>query len=274
MNNEGNGIDHTILFALLEKTSGLFKKEAALVRITSANVMIVGDIHGNLRALEFILQMRRKLECNDIVFLGDYVDRGKNSVAVLSQLLELKLRETQNIILLRGNHETLEMNNRYGFYEEVRDYDLFLAANRTFQEMPIAALINNSIFCVHGGIPEQAEIEEISKDDSFPYLWNDPSNSNGMTPSSRGLRPQCFGKDVFNEFMERNHLSLMIRAHTALFEGYAWWFDKRLLSLFSTPEYTGKNNVAAFSTLISRELSIHKFGRSENDSYSLICNNF
>lgn len=202
------------------------------------------------------------------------MDRGKNSVAVLSQLLELKLRETQKIILLRGNHETLEMNNRYGFYEEVQDYDLFLAANRTFQEMPIAALINNSIFCVHGGIPEQADIEKINKEDSFPYLWNDPSATDGMTASSRGLQPRCFGQDIFNEFMERNHLSLMIRAHTALSQGYKWWFDRRLLSIFSTPEYTGKSNIGSFSILEDRNLSIFVFGKSGNDRYSLIRNKF
>ncbi|WMW22999.1 metallophosphoesterase [Methanolobus mangrovi] len=265
---------HKDLHTLLERAYDIFRKENALIRINSANVMIVGDIHGNLKALEFLLQIRQELECSDLIFLGDYVDRGKNSVAVLSQLLELKLRDTQKIILLRGNHETREMNSLYGFYDEIQDDDLFLDANRTFEEMPVAALINDSIFCVHGGIPGAVDIKEINKGESFPYLWNDPSESNGITTSFRGLKARCFGPDVFNEFRRLNHLSLMIRAHTALSTGYKWWFEKRLLSLFSTPEYIGNPNVAAFSVLKGRELSIFVFGKTENDSYGLISNKF
>jgi Diadenosine tetraphosphatase and related serine/threonine protein phosphatases len=263
---------HKDLHTLLERTYDIFKKENALIRINSANVMIVGDIHGNLKALEFLLQIRQELKCSDLIFLGDYVDRGKNSVAILCQLLELKLRDRQKIILLRGNHETQEMNTFYGFYDEIQDDDIFLEANRIFEEMPVAALINDSIFCVHGGIPGAVDINEITKRESFPYLWNDPSESNGMTPSSKGLKARCFGPDVFKEFMGINHLSLIIRAHTALSNGYKWWFEKRLLSLFSTPEYIGNPNVAAFSVLKGRELSIFVFGKTENDSYRLISN--
>ena len=263
---------HKDLHTLLERTYDIFRKENAIIRINSANVMIVGDIHGNLKALDFLLQIRQELKCSDLIFLGDYVDRGKKSVAVLFQILELKLRNTQHIILLRGNHETREMNSFYGFYEEIQDDDLFLDANRTFEEMPVAALINDNIFCVHGGIPGAVDIKEINKGESFPYLWNDPSESNGITPSFRGLKARCFGPDVFKEFIEINHLSLMIRAHTALSTGYKWWFEKRLLSIFSVPEYIGNPNVAAFCVLKGRELSIFVFGKTENDSYGLISN--
>ncbi len=275
-------LSHKDLRRLAIETSGILKKEDPVVHLKSANAMIVGDIHGNLKALEYILKMRRELKCQKIVFLGDYVDRGMDSVAVISRLFDLKLNEPESILLLRGNHETIKMNSIYGFYDEVADQKAFLATNRAFEELPVAALINNSVFCVHGGIPGPVYLENISKEESFCYLWNDPSLSPGMTASTRGLGPQCFGPDVFTRFMEYNDLSLMIRAHSALYEGYAWWFDNKLLSLFSSPEYAGNNNNAAFALLKNGEVTVYLFGPVENTetNYSFIdkrtytCNNF
>ncbi|MEZ5335247.1 MAG: metallophosphoesterase family protein [Methanolobus sp.] len=146
-------------------------------------------------------------------------------------------------------------------------------ANRNFEEMPVAATINNSIFCVHGGIPGPMSLENISKDEAYHFLWSDPCGCDGISASSRGSKPQCFGKDIFNEFMENNGLSLMVRGHTALFTGYAWCFDRKLLSIFSTPEYTGKSNVASFAFLKGHELSVFVYGRT-GECYSLIRTHF
>ncbi|WP_340818172.1 metallophosphoesterase family protein [Methanolobus sp. WCC4] len=264
---------HNDLRTLLEGTSVIFKNEAPLIRISSANAMIIGDIHGNIKALEFILRMYQEMGCEDVIFLGDYVDRGQDSVAVLCRLLELKLKNERNIILLKGNHETQEMNSIYGLYDEIQDHDLFLFANSIFQEMPVAALLNNTIFCVHGGIPGVVDIKEMTKENSFPYLWNDPSNLPGMTASTRGIRPECFGPDVFHDFMRLNGLSLMIRAHTAYFRGYAWLFDKRLLSIFSSPGYTGIKNTGTFATVKGNEASVFVFGQDEegrDENYRII----
>ncbi|MEZ5335248.1 MAG: metallophosphoesterase family protein [Methanolobus sp.] len=113
------------LSKLLSETLELFKNEKAIVNINSENAMIVGDLHGNFEALEFLLNFRTKTECKDMIFLGDYVDKGEESVDVLSRLLELKLEEPENITLLRGNHETIEVNRSHGFYEEIQDEELF-----------------------------------------------------------------------------------------------------------------------------------------------------
>ncbi|MDG6244583.1 MAG: metallophosphoesterase [Methanolobus sp.] len=263
-------MDRIELNLLLQETTRIFRKEPALIHVRSTNTMVVGDIHGNLMALEFLVQMKREMNITSIIFLGDYVDRGINSVAVLSRLLELKLREPQTVILLRGNHETPEMNRSYGFYEELNDEELFMASNNAFQEMPVAAVINDTVFCVHGGIPGPVGIEEIRKEDPFPYLWNDPSDAKGMTPSFRGIRPECFGPDVFNGFMARNHLSMMIRAHAALYRGYAWWFNGQLLSLFSSPDHTGRKNLGAFAILKKDKVSVFIFGKKVNSSYGII----
>ncbi|WP_177187956.1 metallophosphoesterase [Methanolobus profundi] len=262
---------HNDLRTLLNGASVIFKKEGPLIHISSANAMIVGDIHGNIKALEFILRMYQEMECEDVIFLGDYVDRGPYSVAVLCRLFELKIRNEQKTVLLKGNHETMEMNSIYGLYEEIQDHDLFLAVNRTFQEMPVAAVLNDTIFCVHGGIPGVVDIEEISKENSFPYLWNDPSELPGINASVRGIRPKCFGPDTFDEFMEHNELSLMIRGHTALENGYEWWFHRRLLSIFSTPNYAGRDGKGAFAVVKDNEVSVFVFGKNKNNRNESYC---
>ncbi|MBP1908524.1 metallophosphoesterase [Methanolobus bombayensis] len=261
------------LCRLLEESFDVFNSEDALLRVSSSKALIVGDIHGNLEALEFILYIRKALKCDHIIFLGDYVDKGPHSSQVLERILTMKLREPDTFIMLRGNHETREMNRIHGFYDEILDEELFQNANRTFEEMPISAVLNDSIFCVHGGIPGPVDLKSINKEEAFPFLWNDPCGCDGMSASIRGSRPQCFGADIFSEFMDKNELSLMIRGHTALFTGYAWCFDRKLLSIFSCPEYIGKSNNASFALLNDNELSIFVFGRTGN-CYSLLRNYF
>lgn len=260
------------LYRLLQDSFEIFKSEDALVHINSSRALIVGDIHGNLEALEFILYIRKALKCDHMVFLGDYVDKGPHSTQVLERILEMKLREPETFILLRGNHETREINRFNGFYDEILDEELFLQANRAFEEMPVCAVVNDSIFCVHGGIPGPVGLEHINKEEAFHFLWSDPSGCDGISASIRGSRPQCFGEDIFTEFMEKNDLSLMVRGHTALFTGYAWCFDRKMLSIFSCPEYIGKTNNASFALLKDNQLSIFVFGRTGN-CYSLVRNN-
>ncbi|MDW7733265.1 MAG: metallophosphoesterase [Methanolobus sp.] len=251
---------------LLAAALEIFRNEKAVVSVKSSRVMLIGDIHGNLKALDFVLGVKESSVYDTLVFLGDYVDRGNDSIAVLSKLLKLKIDRPGNIVLLRGNHETREMNIRYGFFQAIGfNDDLLDFANMVFEEMPVAAIVNNEVFCVHGGIPGPVDIYDISKEYSFEYLWNDPSTEAGMTLSVRGMRSQCFGGDVLSGFLQKNRLSLMVRGHTALKEGYEWWFEKRLLSLFSTPEYCGYHNNGAFATFENGNMNVHVFGP---DNYS------
>ncbi|QLC49965.1 metallophosphoesterase [Methanolobus zinderi] len=259
---------------LLDTAYELFNREEAVVYLNDPDVMFIGDIHGNLKALDLLLEFKESSGFETVVLLGDYVDRGRNSIAVLSTLFELKIVEPENIVLLRGNHESQEMNLRYGFYQELDLSDELLeAVNIVFEQLPVAAIVNKNIFCVHGGIPGTVAINEISKKDSFEYLWNDPSMKAGMSQSIRGIRPRCFGRDILSGFLQKNGLSLMIRGHSALKQGYKWWFGKDLLSLFSTPKYCGYHNKGAFATLRKDEIDIHTFGPSTyNEQYSLLSN--
>ncbi|AKB29170.1 Serine/threonine protein phosphatase BSU1 [Methanosarcina siciliae T4/M] len=248
---------------LLPEINEVLESEPAVLRIEpepTESIMLIGDIHGDLDALDFVMGMREELGCKQMLFLGDYVDRGVQGTEVLIKLFRLKLEEPQNIFLLRGNHETVDMNLYYGFFEEI-DFDqgVLLNISRTYDRLPVAAVISGQIFCVHGGINGIESIDTITKEGAFPYLWNDPSKRPGMSSSSRGSTVKEFGPDIVDGFLETNDLKRIVRGHTALRTGYEWWFDGKLLSLFSCPDYVGLGNAAAFAVIEKGEIKIITF---------------
>jgi diadenosine tetraphosphatase ApaH/serine/threonine PP2A family protein phosphatase len=248
------------LTLLLPKIDRIFESEPAVFRIDAEPIILIGDIHGNLQALEFVIGIREKMNCKNILFLGDYVDRGSQGIEVLLRLFRLKLEDPKHVFLLRGNHESVEMNLYYGFFEEIGSDQGFLTKiSRTYDRMPIAAVLSGHTFCVHGGINGAGSIDTIRKEESFPYLWNDPSRRSGLSASSRGSTVKEFGPDIVDGFLETNNLKRIIRGHAALETGYKWWFDGKLLSLFSCPDYVGLGNDAAFALFEKGELKLFVF---------------
>lgn len=255
------------LCSILSKIDIIFESEPAVLRINTEPVLIVGDIHSDLQALEFLIRVREEVNCKNILFLGDYVDRGLQGIEVLLRLFQLKIEDPEDIFLLRGNHESVEMNLYYGFFEEIEyDRDFLLRISQTYDKMPLAAVLSGNIFCVHGGISGNESIEIIRKEEPFPYLWNDPSTRPGLTRSTRGSTVKEFGPDIVDGFLKNNNLKRIVRGHTALKTGYEWWFDGKLLSLFSCPDYVGLGNDAAFAVFEKDELNLFVFGTSEDIS--------
>lgn len=245
---------------ILPEINEVLESESAVLRINPESIMLIGDIHGNLDALEYVMQMREKIGYKKILFLGDYVDRGMQGAEVLTKLFQLKLEEPENVFLLRGNHETIDMNFFYGFFEEIGfDKDFLLEISRTYDRLPVAAVISGHTFCVHGGINGTGNIITITKEGAFPYLWNDPSERPGLSNSSRGATVREFGPDIVEGFLETNGLKRIVRGHTAIKTGYQWWFDGKLLSLFSCPDYVGLGNTAAFALIEKEEIKIITF---------------
>lgn len=257
-------IDKTIikkkLIDLLPTMIQIFASEPAVLKINDEPIMIVGDIHGNLHALDILLEQRDAMGCKNILFLGDYVDRGLQGAEVLLTVFDLKVSDPEHVFLLRGNHEDAQMNVYYGFYYETgKDKDFTLNMHEIFCTMPIAAVLSNDIFCVHGGICGADSIDTITKDESFQYLWNDPSKKLGITHSHRGEGIKRFGRDIVDAFLDVNGLNRLVRAHECHEEGYMWWFDGKLLSLFSSTNYCGRINKGAFAVYKEKGLSLYVF---------------
>ncbi|GAW81701.1 serine/threonine protein phosphatase 5 [Plasmodium gonderi] len=233
----------------------LLKELPTLVRLNlqpEETLTICGDIHGQFYDLLNIMKINGyPSENNSYLFNGDFVDRGSFSVEVIIFLFLAKLTFPHNVHLTRGNHETDNMNKLYGFLGELQEkYDekMHVLFSDSFKFLPLAYVLNDSIFICHGGIPSKTEttLEDIEKIDRntepldegimTDLLWSDPNEENGFKPSKRGIG-FSFGKDITESFLKRNNLSLIIRSHEVRDEGYSIEQNGMLYTVFSAPNY-------------------------------------
>ena len=220
-------------------------------------------------------------EVSRVIFLGDIVDRGPYQLECLILLLILKVLQPNTYYILKGNHETPEMNQYYGFYQEFvsrfkneANFDDIIAL---YNVLPYAALIDTQILCVHGGIPEDFEIlnklkgiktEKLNQiwdslsEQLMQIIWNDPKEGiKGFTESFRGPGIKFFGEDVFEKFSNINNLKYIVRSHEMFPEGYKWFFNNRLLSIFSSENYRGghSKNPASYAIINEHDRVHAKF---------------
>lgn len=231
--------------------------EPNLIQISSP-VTICGDIHGQYNDLLHMFEVSGHYDQCNYLFLGDYVDRGYYSLETILYLFLIKIRYPQRITLLRGNHESPEINTVYGFYEECvkkSTAQVWSKINKVFKHLPLAAIIDNSIFCVHGGISPNIqsidEIKYINKEYNIygmasDLLWSDPSEDVSLWgKSSRGMG-YVYGMEAVNNFNLINKTSLICRSHQLVMDGYKYMFDKKLVTIWSAPNYCFRcNNLAA-----------------------------
>ena len=236
---------------LCDKVKELLSEESN-VQPVSAPVIVCGDIHGQFFDLMNLFEKGGDLPDQKYLFLGDYVDRGYNSVETLEYLLCLKLKYQGRITLLRGNHESRQICFSYGFYEEItRKYgnaNPWRYFNDLFDYLPLAAIIEGKIFCVHGGlsplISTVDQIRLINRKQEIPHegaycdlMWSDPDDIEAWIMSARGAG-YVFGWKVVNEFNRINGLDLICRAHQLVNEGFKFWFkDRNLVTVWSAPNY-------------------------------------
>lgn len=130
-------------------------------------IKIVGDIHGQYYDLLRLFEYGGYPPDANYLFLGDYVDRGKQSIESICLLLAYKIKYTENFFILRGNHECASINRIYGFYDECkRRYSprLWKRFTDCFNCLPVAAIVADKIFCMHGGLsPELKSFDQIKK---------------------------------------------------------------------------------------------------------------
>ncbi|VAI63414.1 unnamed protein product [Triticum turgidum subsp. durum] len=220
--------------------------------------VLSGDIHGQFSDLLRLFDYGGLPPTANYLFLGDYVDRGKQSIETICLLLAYKIKFPDNFFLLRGNHECASINRIYGFYDEckrrfsVRLWKLFTDC---FNCLPVAALIDEKILCMHGGLSPDLDsldrIAEIQRPVDVPdqgllcdLLWSDPDReSPGWGENDRGVS-FTFGADKVAEFLNKHDLDLICRAHQVVEDGYEFFADRQLVTIFSAPNYCGEFNNA------------------------------
>lgn len=247
-------LDKEAILILIEATRSLFQKMPVCPKIKDGSAIVVGDIHGDFSTLKQVVHNYLTNGAKHLIFLGDIVDRGTNSIACINLLLALVLERPKFIHILRGNHEAISVNSRYGFLEDVRNFsndrELFNQFNMLFSLFPLALIHETfAIFFVHGGIPisttDLEDIESAPKGDMYlddniikQMLWNDPKEEIGRSGySMRGMGIYTYGEELVDEFLEKNNLKMIIRAHEAFPDGFKYFFKGKLLSLFTSEEY-------------------------------------
>lgn len=262
---------------------------------------IFGDIHGQYSDLMRFFDLWGA-PCNPeeegglgdnytYVFLGDYVDRGNHSLETICLLMALKVRFPDSVFLLRGNHEDRWINQSFGFYDEcqarLRDSmeaadGVFSRINQFFEYLPLAAVIDGTLFCIHGGIGSSLRrVEdvlqiprplEVVHEVTTPLeklvvdlLWSDPTDNDAQL----GVHPNSvrdphgsgnivkFGPDVVRRFLAENGLSKIIRAHECVMDGFERFAGGDLITVFSATDYCGKHKNAGAILVISKRFSIN-----------------
>jgi len=248
-------LDEDDIKSLIAKIRYMLKKQPLCKRIQTGSVLAVGDIHGDFNMLKKVISIFQKdKQIDHLIFLGDVVDRGSQSIACVNLIFALIIAQPDKVHFIRGNHEAITVNSRYGFADDIQafgaDEDLFLLFNYAFSELPITLVHEKQkIFYVHGGIPIKSclleDIDKLPKGDMQlnneiikQLLWNDPKNEilqHGYSMRGEGIFN--YGLELVEEFLKKNNLEMIVRAHEAFSDGYKYFFDKKVLSIFTSEEY-------------------------------------
>jgi serine/threonine-protein phosphatase 2A catalytic subunit len=256
---EGRVLPEEEVRSLCDKATEVLAQEANVVSV-SAPVTVVGDIHGQFADLLELLHIGGNAPDTNYLFLGDYVDRGYDSVETVCYVLALKARWPHRVALLRGNHESRQITQVYGFYDEcLRKYgnaSAWRCITATFDSLPLAALIDNRLFCPHGGLSPSLDtlddVRSLDRGQEVPHegpmcdlLWSDPDDRCGWGISPRGAG-YTFGQDISEQFNHANKVDAICRAHQLVQEGYECMHDSHVLTIFSAPNYCYRcGNLAA-----------------------------
>jgi len=235
---------------ICDKCKEILSKESN-VHGVPAPVTIVGDIHGQFHDLLEIFSIAGKPPNSNFLFLGDYVDRGYYSVETVLMVIALKVRHPNRIALIRGNHESRQITQVYGFYDEcLRKYGsaiVWSMITDLFDYLPLAAVVENALFCPHAGLSPSLDtvdhIKALDRVQEVPHegpvcdlLWSDPDDRCGWGISPRGAG-YTFGQDISEQFNHNNGFKFIVRAHQLVEAGYNWMHDGAVVTVFSAPNY-------------------------------------
>lgn len=279
------------IIPIVKMASSLLQQEEVVLNLNK-EVQIVGDIHGDLHSLKFIifdffLSDVKKGNDYSILFLGDYVDRGPESLKCMLVLLKLKILYPNNVYLLRGNHETTSFfSGINGFPSLASECQVFGPKGReiyfflqqeVFDKLPLAAVVFDFFVCIHGGLPNSGRkdfLEALSNlkkpiDSNhslvFQSLWNDPAKSNapsfyfGNSPRGNGIR--IFGQVPVDSFCKDNDHLMIIRGHETCGSGFNLSLANRVLTVFSSANYCDSGNLGGILKLSLEEFEKEGCGK-------------
>ncbi|CAI5478017.1 unnamed protein product [Closterium sp. Yama58-4] len=235
--------------------------EESNVQPVNSPVTVCGDIHGQFHDLMKLFDTGGPVPSTNYIFMGDFVDRGYNSLEVFTVLMLLKARYPAHMTLLRGNHESRQITQVYGFFDECqRKYgnaNAWRYCTDVFDFLGISAIIDGRVLCVHGGLSPDVrtldQIRVVERQCEIPHegpfcdlMWSDPEDIETWAVSPRGAG-WLFGARVTTEFNQINGLELVCRAHQLVQEGLKYMFpDRSLVTVWSAPNYCYRcGNVAS-----------------------------
>mmetsp|Transcript_61483 Transcript_61483/g.140584 ORF Transcript_61483/g.140584 Transcript_61483/m.140584 type:complete len:307 (-) Transcript_61483:137-1057(-) len=249
--------------ALCIRSRDIFMEQPMFLEL-EVPLKVCGDVHGQYSDLLRLFDYGGFPPEANYLFLGDYVDRGKQSLETICLLLVYKVKYPENFFLLRGNHECASINRIYGFYDECkRRYNIKLWKTfcDVFNCLPACSLIDEKIICMHGGLsPEISDMEQIrriTRPTDVPdngllcdLLWADPDKDiAGWAENDRGVS-FIFGPDVVSTFLSKLDMDLVCRAHQVVEDGYEFFAKRQLITLFSAPNYCGEfDNAGAMMSI-------------------------
>jgi hypothetical protein len=232
--------------SLLREMEEVLEKEPNLLQLPSSGYAVfIGDTHGDFDATKNVIS-RYLGSNNKVVFLGDNVDRGPQSMENINYLALLKSTYPEDVFLLMGNHEVHELINFYpadfwwGLDRELYDRYTALLAN-----LPLAVTAQNGVLALHGALPDVEKLSDIDEinlgsEEWVTIIWGDFQNSRGRFLGGYVGRPQ-FGRDYFNDIMQRFGKNLLIRSHQPF---TPILYDNRCLTLFTSSAYSPLRTIA------------------------------
>ncbi|KAJ6478151.1 Metallo-dependent phosphatase-like protein [Mycena vitilis] len=274
---------------IIEKATEVLRSEPNMLALEGP-VTICGDIHGQYYDLMKLFEIGGNPVDTPYLFLGDYVDRGYFSIECVLYLWALKIWYPTSIFLLRGNHECRHLTDYFTFKLECKhkySERIYDACTESFCSLPLAAVLNKQFLCIHGGLsPEFNTLDDLRSIDRFrepptqglmcDILWSDPAEDFGTEKTSDSfLHNHVRGCSYFFtyqaacNFLERNNLLSIIRAHEAQDSGYRMYRKTKttgfpsVMTIFSAPNYLDVyNNKAAVIKYENNVMNIRQFNFS------------
>lgn len=276
----------------------LLEAQPTVIRLRTP-LKVFGNLHGNFQDLMRMFDSWKAPTENSLggdidsvayLFLGNYVDRGNRSLEVICLLMALKLKYPETIYLLRGSHEDRLVSAIYGFGEECASRlheninmpdSIFQTINNVFAWLPLAAVIEDKVLCIHGGIgPSLRRLEdfdritrpiELASESTvieqallLNCLWSDPAdNEHDSGFKQNHFRNTVstdhifkFGADVAKQFLDINGLDVMIRSHEVVQNGINTFADSRVITIVSCTNYCGVTKNSACILVIKKTFEI------------------